>query len=306
MGREHATRYRRLAALHRAGVPWSVAVGDVLGAEARQRVGGGASLADLLADAVAGGRSAPLDRALLIAGESSGRLESVLERLADRHEATARRRSELVRLLLYPMLVAHIGALAAALPDLLRGRPGAAALWALALLGPAWLGWWWVQRLFAPQGTVRGGDPSGPARRARGTGAVLDADHDALLALADAHDAGLPLDRAALLAASAGAGGRVAEDLVAGARAVAAGRSLASAWKATPPHVADELATGEAAGDLARACRHGAARLADEAASWRAHWRAILPVVAILVLGAVVAWRVIGFYRGLYESILAR
>ena len=88
------TFFRSLAALHRAGIPWPQAVASAGGSDRRltrplQSLAEGTSLADALAPVVD-----PLDRAMLQAGESSGKLEAALERIAARHEQEARMRGQ--------------------------------------------------------------------------------------------------------------------------------------------------------------------------------------------------------------------
>ncbi|MGE0190646.1 MAG: type II secretion system F family protein [Planctomycetota bacterium] len=295
MGRDVASRYRRLAALYRAGVPWATAVDDVLGAEAATRARHGAPVHAILRDV------SPLDRALLEAGEATGQLEATLERLAVRHEALSRARTSSLSTLAYPLVLAHVGAVLVALPDVLTGRPAAGLLWSALLVVPIWLLVAFVRGILGP-GRARAPGVT-PGLHWWNAGRVLDADHAALLALADAHDAGLSLDRAARLAAEAGVGGRVAGDLARASTYVAAGRPLATAWDATPPSIRDELVSGEQAGDLAAACRHGAARLHEDAQAWRSRFQALVPVIALLVVGGVIAVRVLGYYASIYEQL---
>ena len=295
MGRDMASRYRRLAALHRAGVPWPTAVDDVLGPEASARARLGAPVHMLLGDV------SPLDRALLEAGEATGQLEPTLERLAFRHEALARSRASSLSTLAYPLVLAHVGAVLIAVPDILAGHPWAGLRWSALLAVPVWLLVAFVRGVLGPGRSSSPG--AAPQLHWWNAGRVLDADQAALLALADAHDAGLPLDRAAQLAAEAGAGGRVASDLRLGAAHVVAGRPLATAWNATPPSIRHELVSGEHAGDLAAACRHGAARFLDDAQSWRSRFQSLVPIIAILLIGGVIAVRVLGYYANIYEQL---
>ncbi|MEZ6007495.1 MAG: type II secretion system F family protein [Planctomycetota bacterium] len=184
MGRDMATRYRRLAALHRAGVPWPTAVDDVLGPEASARARLGAPVHMLLGDV------SPLDRALLEAGEATGQLEPTLERLAFRHEALARSRASSLSTLAYPLVLAHVGAVLIAVPDILAGHPWAGLRWSALLAVPVWLLVAFVRGVLGPGRSSSPG--AAPQLHWWNAGRVLDADQAALLALADAHDAGLP------------------------------------------------------------------------------------------------------------------
>ncbi len=295
MDRDAASRYRRLAALHRAGVAWTTAVGDVLGPSAADRIRRGSPLHEVLVP-----DPAPLDRALIEAGDASGQLGDVLERLATRHELLARTRSSAARALAYPLVLAHVGALLMAVPDWVAGRPIAGLRWSVAVLALAWGLHAGARHLLSP-GAGTGTPRRSVRRRWWNAGRVLDADVRALLALADAHDAGIRLDRASQLAADAGAGGRVAADLVIGADAVRRGRLLSSAWHATPESIRAELVTAEGAGNLSAACRHGAARLGEDATSWRTRIEAMVPTIGLLAIGALIAARLLAFYADMFS-----
>ena len=146
-----AAIYRSLSALHRAGIGWPAALrqgappGGVWEG-ARTRVDAGQPLSQALDGCVPG-----LDLALLAAGERSGGLEGTLESLATRTEARRRRASERRAALAYPVLLAHVAALLLPLPDLMRGRWGAALLWCLAPLSLIY-GVLWLSRRTPPPG----------------------------------------------------------------------------------------------------------------------------------------------------------
>lgn len=285
---ELAHLYRSLAALHRAGLPWP----EALAAAAPGRLGGawarleaGRPLAEALAEDVPA-----LDAALLRAGEHSGTLEAVLERLAARHEEEARQRGARRAALAYPLVLVHVAALLLPLPDWIAGRLGAGLLWSAGILLPTHALLWLARaRRVAPG---RAAPPAiGPWRSA-----VEEADARALSVLADVLDAGMALGEGLGLAAAAGAGGRAGADLERARAALDAGRPLAASWRALPGDLAGRLAAAEQAGELAAAARREAGRLLFEVGLRRQRTAAILPVVVLLVAGVLIAWRVISFY----------
>jgi type II secretory pathway component PulF len=277
-----AGTYRSLAALHRAGLTWPAALEQVPAPDetwhaARRRVSEGAPLSDALGDAVA-----PLDLALLRAGEARGALDEALEGLASRHEEARRRRGALRAALAYPVLVAHLAALLLGVPDLIAGRPLAALGWVLLLLVPVHVVLW----------------------RLRRSGAAA-AEHDAwaLDALGALHDAGVPLSEALPLARAAGPGGRVAADLADATTRVARGLDLAGCWRETPPEAAAALRNAERAGALGRECRAWAERWLFDLEMRRKATAARLAPLMVLGVGAIVGVRVISFYAGIYGDL---
>jgi type IV pilus assembly protein PilC len=277
-----AGTYRSLAALHRAGLTWPAALEQVPAPDeawsaARRRVSEGAPLSEALREAVA-----PLDLALLRAGEARGALDEALEGLAARHEEARRRRGALRAALAYPVLVAHLAALLLGVPDLMAGRTLAALGWMLLLLVPVHVVLW----------------------RLRRPGAAA-AEHDAwaLDALGALHDAGVPLSEALPLARAAGPSGRVALDLADATTRVARGLDLAGAWRETPPEAAAALRNAEHAGALGRECRAWAERWLFDLEMRRKTTAARLAPLMVLGVGVIVGVRVISFYAGIYGNL---
>jgi type II secretory pathway component PulF len=247
----------------------------------------------------------PLDVALLRAGEASGGLERTLREAADQHDLEASRRSRRRAASLYPFLLAHLAALLLPLPDWLAGNVGTALLVTLAVLGPLYL----VVGLLV-LGDRRSRPPTGASRPPRPpphvgpfAAAVEERDARALVALARLHDAGVPLDESVELSMRAGWGGRAACDLVRARERVRGGESLAGAWRELPQHLATSLAVAEQVGEVGAAARRAAVALQDSAEARRTRIAAVFPVVLMLLIGAVIAWRVFSFYGGLYARL---
>jgi type II secretory pathway component PulF len=298
--KDAAGLYRALASLHRAGVAWPQAVRHAArGAPRWSSVADAVERGSSLADAV-GGVVDPLDEALIRAGEADGSLESTFQALAERHETTRRQRRARTTALVYPVLVAHVAALLLPLPDLVQGRVGAALSWALGVLVPLHVGLLWMRR--ADRRLARR-VPTGRPPEPRGTRAAIEeADARALDALGRLYDAGVPLGDAIGLAMRAGWGGRAAADLGDARDRVARGEDLAGAWTRLPRDLATRLDGAERAGELGAAARQAASDLAFDAATRRERFARVLPVVVILLLGAVIAWRVLTFYAGVYAG----
>jgi len=295
------TFYRSLASLHRAGIPWPQAVATAAGTDGRasgplQSLAQGQSLAESLGPVVD-----PLDRAMLQAGESSGRLEATLERIAARHEQEARLRGERKAALAYPVLMGHVAALLAAVPDLIQGHVGQGLLWSLGVLVPLWTALWLTRpRRLAANPEHPG--PKAPTATGLTRNAVEEADARALLALADGYESGVRLDEVLTLAHRAGAGGRVAFDLYRARPRVAEGKPLASVWSAIPETMARALTVGEDTGELGATARQQATELAFAVEMRRKKIASLLPLGIMILVGGLVAWRVIGFYVGYFQK----
>lgn len=297
--------YRSLSILHGAGIPWPESVARATELEdprwqrAHDELSRGVAPSEALAEVLP-----PVDLAGVRAGEVSGRLEENLKALARRHEVADRRERETASAAWYPLIVAHLGALLLPLPDLVAGQPARGLRWSLAILLPVYA--FLLARRLARRAAER---PPAPGRRHGllrlflSKAAVLEADARSLTALGWLHDAGVPLLEAVPLAAGAGAGGRIAADLVTAEEAVRDGRPLATAWREAPDEVRGSLVTGESTGRLAEACAHGATLLEELAAFRRAKTLALLKPLAILVIGLIVGARVIAFYAAALSGI---
>lgn len=291
------TFFRSLASLHRAGVPWPQAMATAAGkhAEAQRPLASlaeGRSLAEALGPVVQ-----PLDRAMLQAGESSGRLEATLERIAARHEQEIRLRGEQRAALAYPVVMGHIAALLAAVPDLIAGDVLRGLAWAAGVLVPLWLALWTIRpRRVRTDAAHPGTTPPRVTMFTRS--AIEEADAHALLALADGHESGVRYDEVLTLAQRAGAGGRVAFDLYRAKPRVAEGKPLSSAWSAIPDAMARALTVGEETGELGETARQQASELAFRVETRRRKVASLLPLGLMILVGGLVAWRVLSFYLG--------
>lgn len=303
--KSYAPVFRSLAAMHRAGISWpkaleSAAGGDPRYALAQRALERGEPLGRALVSVID-----PLDVALIEAGEKDGSLERVLAEIADTHEEAGRRRSEEWSTLLYPVVLAHLAALLMPLPDLMKGNVGGALFWAALILVPTWSFLLWrrhqAKRSRAAPGS---GDPPEPPRAVGPWRSLVEeADARALDAMGRLYDAGVPVSEALDLAIAAGWGGRAAADLAEARRRVARGRDLAGAWRHLPASLTARFASAEEAGSLGEAFTKVAEELRFSLRMRRKRFAALLPVIVILVIGAIVAWRLFSFYGGIYSGL---
>lgn len=295
-----AAFYRTLAAYHRAGISWPDAVESAAGSQADVReVAGQLRQGTSLADAL-GGHADPVDRALIRAGEASGQLESALERIAEAHEDSTRERRERWAGLAYPIILAHVGALLLPLPDLLQGNIGTALLWSLAILVPIWS---WILGIKYVDAKARHESETpmatwGPFRNAAAEGSAR-----CLRVLAACDAAGVPLLEGLALARSVSPGSPAGQDLARAEVLANQGSALAPAWQDLAASHADRLRAAEHVGELGIASKRVARDLADDVRIRRKKTAAILPIVVLLSVGAVIAWRIFSFYGNLYGPL---
>jgi len=148
------------------------------------------------------------------------------------------------------------------------------------------------------------GDPPAPSTfllfsRSR----VEEADARGLDALGRLYEAGVPVAEALDLAIGAGWGGRAAADMAEARRRAARGRDLAGAWHHLPPQIAQRLVAGEESGSLGEALGRVADDLRFGVEMRRRRFTVVLPVLAVLGVGLIVAWRLFSFYAGYFRSL---
>ncbi len=299
-----AAQFRSMATLYRAGLSWPEIVESAGGRdgrlhEARDALAGGESLASALQRFVT-----PVDRALLHAGEKSGTLEQTLAQIADAHEEEARRTKQRKAALAYPMFLACLGAVLLAGPDWVKGEFFAGLKWSAATLVPVLLYVILSRRASVPEAVPNEiVAPRPPSNNLLTRNRVEEADARAFTVLAACEQAGVPLNETLELAVVAGAGGRAAVDLYNARSRVREGLDLGGAWKTIPHSFADRLIAAERAGETAQAARGIASELELDVELRRKKTTAILPVVMMLVIGGVIAARVLSFYLNLYRHL---
>jgi len=303
--------YRSLASLLRSGVVLSQALGELkksgalpapLGAELEAAVARGEPLHKALA---AHPDSIPdEDVALVEAGEATGRLEENLERLAllreERTDATRRMLTDIW----YPILLFHAAALLIPLASLSAARRLTLGRWAervVLVLVPAYLLVWFIVFRLERSAVWR-------ERRRKlvallpGFGNAARHRRRAVFAtvLAEAYEAGVPVERAISLAA------RASRDPSgeAAVRAVGEGQKLTTGLtraRVLPAATLSRLAAAEEAGDLYRTLQSVAADEIAEAQAIFKRSMITLGQIIFLVVAAWIGWFVISFFVKLYS-----
>ena len=301
--------YRQLGGLVRSGLALDVALplaGDAAGGDyrARSRAWGlGCARGRPLAEQLEG--EPPTVRALVLAGERTGRLPEVCETIADLTDQARQVRSALLNRLWYPGLLLHAVLILPGLPGLVQGTTsmagflaGPVILW--ALIGSAFVAW----RLGLESGLLARIALFGPIRFL--TLPLLG--HRLCLVAGAAHAAGF-LHRQALDLAAEACGNRY---LAAAVHAAAldlevhrlSGMADALAQAGFDPTTVALVRSGEVGGrltdSLAHAARHNRERFAIRIdLTVRIGSGLLYGLIALLV-----AMTVIRMYMGLYSSVL--
>jgi len=239
--------------------------------------------------------------ALVEAGEQSGRLDAVLDKLADAHEQRRRTRRRLWSQATYPLLLIHLAAAALPFARLAaQGRftVGAWLVRVALVLAPVYGGYFLIRRLNRNAGwrtrlhklfeQLPGfGNAARHHRRAVFAG-VMEA----------AYGAGLPMDRCIQLAGAAA--NLTVESAV---KEVADGSEVAlslATVRVLPAGALARLATGEHAGEISSALQAIAREEAEEASAIFERSFNLAGKTLYLIVALWIAVEVYGFYANLY------
>jgi len=257
--------YTGLAGMLRAGLPVREAIASLRqtgslhgpgGAAVDASIQGGSKLSDALRRAP--DLFLPEEIALVAAGEETGRLDAILDRLAELREEVRQARSRFLTQIGYPLLIFHVAALAMpiGLVTLLTGKLNFTLTSTITILI---LGAFWgaviaaaiVMRTNAGREKVRRIGEVIP-----GLGAALRHRRFALFAtvLEAAYESGVTIDRGLELAADASGTARARK----AAALVASGKPVGEALPETgalPPALRVRIANAEMAGDLSAELR---------------------------------------------------
>ena len=244
----------------RAGLPVREAIANLrasgsLTGSAGDSVNASIQAGSTLADALrrAPGTFLPEEIALIAAGEETGRLDAILDRLAEIRDESQQARSRFLTQIGYPLLIFHVAALAMpiGLVTLLTGRLNltltttitvilVGGFWGAVLFGVG------LMRTSVGRAKVRAFGEAVP-----GLGAAIRHRRQALFAtvLEAAYESGISIDRGLTLAADASDTERARE----AARLVAGGQPVGKALPASgalPGHLAARVANAELAGEM--------------------------------------------------------
>ena len=248
----------------------------------------------------------PLDMAMLRAGERSGRLIEVVERLAD----TCQRRSQLAGKfiigVIYPVIVLHLGALL--LPIIECAQGAEQPYWLLALGKLAWLYGGFVAVFVIPR----------MMRQFSSSAYVLDSVEEYLpvyggvmeklavarfgRALEGLYASGVSLTEALPVAADACGNEPLRRRICQMVPRVDQGQPLSTAMREVggfPAAFLNMVATGEESGELSKMLKNGADYYGNEAETALNRLVVVIPIFIYLVVAAYMGYQIFRFWSGL-------
>jgi len=255
----------------------------------------------------------PLERSIIGAGERGGKLAPAFQHLADYFGMVAAARREVVKGLVYPLIILHLGIFIGKVPAALMTGAlsagqilGSLAMTLLLVYGLAFVMLLGLRALLklAPEHhaidrLINWTPWVGKARRNLAMARFCKVYHACLLA-------GISMSETAGMAAEAARSGVLRG---AGARLVEAakdGQRLGPCFlaeSAFPKNFARSYATGEEAGTLDTDLARWARLFQNDAESSVKSAAQMLPKVLYFVILLFVAWKIVGVYSGYYENI---
>ncbi len=254
-----------------------------------------------------------LERSIIGAGERGGKLGAAFQHLADYHAMVASARQAVIRGMIYPIIVLHMGIFIAMVPTaLMKGGQSVGKIlggFVLALLVTYAVGF----LVFLAVKAVLKATPDnagldrlvnrlpwiGKARGNLAMARFCKVYHSCLLA-------GIPMDETNQLASAASRSGMIRE---AGAKVVAAaeaGEALGPRFMAEdafPQAFARSYSTGEEAGTLDTDLARWSKWFQDEAEVTVQRAAVMVPKVMYFLILGFAAWKIIGFILGYYSML---
>jgi len=315
--RDKARLFHELGQLLRAGFPLPRALEKLIGltrgearaalTESAEVLKNGGTSAEALA---APGAFAGLDSAIFAAGDKSGQLERGLALAADYHQTVANARSRIMVKIAYPVFIIHFSILAFAMPKFATEGMDA-FLWTLAanygilwacVIG-IWLVWRFIQSLAERQAAMDhllSAIPLLGGLRRKFALSRFCLAYDMQL------EAGINVFSALEHSAAAAGGAAFAAAGRRAVHAVRAGEPISAALAGTgvfPESVVRVFDIGENTGQLdaelqrvATDYRNSAVQRIELVVEW-------LPRVALIVIGAFIAYRVVEYYTALFQPL---
>jgi type II secretory pathway component PulF len=254
-----------------------------------------------------------LERGIIGAGERGGRLAPAFQHLADYFGMLTAARREMVRGMIYPIIVLHLGIFIAIVPGALMSGTmshmqilGSVVTTLLVVYAAALVVVMAVRAILktAPENAALDRSINripwiGAARRNLAMARFCKVYHSCLLA-------GISMGETVQLASGAAQGGLIR---AAGKRleqVAKAGGALGPAFMAEaafPMAFSRSYSTGEEAGTLDKDLANWSRVFQENAASSARTMSVMVPKVMYFLILAFVAWKVVGFYGGYYESL---
>lgn len=259
-------------------------------------------------------RISDLERNIITAGERGGNLGPAFQHLADYFSMLASARRDLIKGLIYPIIVLHLGIVIATVPGaLLTGGQsigqivGSLLVTLIVVYAVAAVGVIVIAAVFKAAPENPGIDRAinripwiGNTRRNLAMARFCKVYHSCLLA-------GIPMSETVRISSEASHSGLIRD---AGKRifaAATAGHALGPPFMledAFPKPFARSYATGEEAGTLDRDLARWSKMFQDEAGAAARTASVMLPKVLYFFILAFVAWKFIGFFSGYYTDTL--
>lgn len=254
-----------------------------------------------------------LERGIIGAGERGGKLAPAFQHLADYFGMVEATRREMVGGMIYPIIVLHLGIFIAIVPGALMAGTmthgqilGSVVTTLLVVYATAFILVMAVRVILRAAPENAGLDRAinripwiGTARRNLAMARFCKVYHSCLLA-------GISMGETVQLASGAAQSGLIRD---AGARleqVAKAGGALGPAFMAEnafPKAFARSYSTGEEAGTLDTDLASWSKLFQDDAASSARTMSVMVPKVMYFLILAFVAWKVVGFYGGYYDSL---
>lgn len=259
------------------------------------------------------GSISELERGIIGAGERGGKLAPAFQHLAEYLGTLAATRRAMVGGLIYPVIVLHLGIFIAIVPGALMSGTmthgqilGSVVTTLLAVYAAAFILVMAIRAILRTAPNNAGLDRwidripwIGAARRNLALARFCKVYHSCLMA-------GITMGETVQLASGAAQSGLIREAGLQLAKVAKAGDALGPAFMAEdafPKAFARSYSTGEEAGTLDTDLASWSKVFQDDAASSARTMSVMVPKVMYFLILAFVAWKVVGFYGGYYESL---
>ena len=255
-----------------------------------------------------------LERGIISAGERGGRLPTAMRHLADYFEMLASVRREVLRALVHPIIILHLGIFIATVPTAMLavdrnavGISGGFFATLLVTYAIALALFFGIRALLRAARRNAGLDRAirriplvGKTRTNTAMAGFCKVYHTCLLA-------GIPMRETLRMAADASQSGLIRQAAGHLQKSLAEGNPLGpgmTSESAFPKAFARSYATGEAAGTLDTDLDRWAGYFQEEARAGARTLAAVLPRILYLMVLCYVGWKIVGFYDSYYGSLL--
>lgn len=255
-----------------------------------------------------------LERGIIAAGERGGRLSTAMRHLADYYRMLASTRREVIKSLIHPIIVLHLGVFAGTVPMAMLGGEKSIAriasgffptlLLAYAAAFAAFIG---IRALFRAARENAGIDRMlrrvpllGKTRNNLAMAGFCKVYHTCLLA-------GIPMRDTVRASAGASRSGMIRDAAKRLDATVSGGNPLGPAMLAEPAFpksFARSYATGEAAGTLDADLANWSELFQTDAEAGSKTLATVVPKALYFLILCYVGWKIAGFYGGYYDTIL--